>query len=148
MVKVTRELLEELFERYNRKYFGDALGPCRMRIRNLSGFVGSYVHDVKPRGRRQGSVIYLAGNGLVRWTPETLEETLVHEMVHMYVTTVLGRERDGLLGHGRLFRRECRRIRRETGLAIHVHCFYMEDLMKDGYRSCFLDRAIMWLIDR
>ena len=148
MLKVTRELLEGLFEEYNRKYFGGVLGPCRMRIRNLAGFVGSYVYDGKPGRRRPASVIYLAGNVLVRWTPETLEASLVHEMVHMYVTTILGKERDGLLGHGRLFRRECRRIRRETGLIIHVHCFYMEDLIKDGLRTCLLDRAFMWLIDR
>ena len=50
----------------------------------------------------------------------TKEDIIIHEMIHHYVRTI-DRQWGGLFGHGRLFRRQCKRLKRDYGLAITIH---------------------------
>jgi hypothetical protein len=63
----------------------------------------------------------------VNWTEESLRDVLIHEMIHHYVVAIDGCKGIdgfswyGLFGHGKRFRRQVRRIKREHGLKIHIH---------------------------
>jgi hypothetical protein len=63
----------------------------------------------------------------VKWTVEALRDVLIHEMIHHYVVAIDGCKGIdgfswyGLFGHGKRFRRQVRRIKREHGLKIHIH---------------------------
>ena len=143
IINVTKELLAGRFQEYNRKYFGGALGRCRFLYLNTDVF-GKYIFQDNVKDPAARSRIIIAKN--VSWTEEALEEILVHEMVHMYVATILGKEHDGILGHGRRFRRECRRIKREHGLEIRIHPYHLYRLRKD-YLPKTWEKVVLWLID-
>lgn len=82
----------------------------------------------------------------VMWTDQVLKEVLVHEMIHMYNTTIESERCDGLLGHGRRFRRQRRRLMKEHGLKISIHDGY--EFIDDRPEPALWEKVILWIIDR
>lgn len=107
------ELLSDKFDEYNKLYFSGKLGKCRFYfLSKKCGMLGKYLFYEK-NGESRIGIKKDIENFEFR-----LKEILIHEMVHMYVTTVEGIKRDGLFGHGRRFRKQKRRLKMEFGLFI------------------------------
>ena len=70
----------------------------------------------------------------------------MHEMIHMYVRTVEGKRMDGLLGHGRRFRRHCRRLKRDYGLLIRIHSDF--GYINPKLKPKLWEKIMLWIIDR
>lgn len=95
-IVIDKQELKRRYNEYNNLYFGGRLGKCSLSYNYITPF-GRYIYDQKAR-----STIIISKN--VRWTDKALGDVLVHEMVHMYLRTVLHIRLDGLFGHGPVFR--------------------------------------------
>ena len=141
--ELTKKDIKERFDKYNKMYFGGKLGKCEI----LWGLVnnadyGAYHAHEKEDGLH--SRIWVGRNTI--WTEEGLRELLVHEMIHMYVRTVEGKRMDGLLGHGRRFRRHCRRLKRDYGLLIRIHSDF--GYINSKLKPKLWEKIVLWIIDR
>lgn len=143
-VILTREEIKRRFDIYNAKYFGGKLGKCRFFIfpKNTLAF-GKYTDNTLKDGSIRSSIHI--GQSTV-WTEKKLELIIVHEMIHMYVRTIEGVRFDGLLGHGRHFRRQQKRLKKEFGLKIEVHPNFEPKPPKQYPKTW--ERVLLWLIDR
>lgn len=139
---VTKQALNKRFNEYNRLYFNNQLGKCRLSCLYMKDFGAYFFNDKKKDVVK--SQIFIAKN--VRWTEEALRDTLIHEMIHMYVRTILCKKHDGLLGHGCAFRKECRRIKKEFGLNITIHGFEIEGLRKEPPTKLW-EKVLLCIID-
>ena len=141
---ITKELLKSLFDEYNELYFDGKLGKCNFSFftKNLS-ILGSYNSRNDKNGKPKDK-IWIGTS--VKWTEEHLQRILIHEMIHMYVHRIEGHRYDGIFGHGRRFRREARRIRKEYGIET-LKCPDVEFLDKN-HRPQWWEKALLWLIDR
>lgn len=146
IMDVTKEELKRRFDKYNKLYFFGALGKCEFHFLNKNVIVlGKY--NEKKNGQGRTSQIWL-GQSVV-WTDTLLKNVLIHEMVHMYNFTVEDCKFDGILGHGRHFRRQCRRLKRDYGLNISAHSFDCKVQYKVKVeRAGIIWRFLHWLIDR
>ena len=141
---LTKADLQERFELYNQLYFDGKLGKCNFfwLIAN-PGDYGKY----NLKHTKQGDVSMIGVARSTDWTEETLRELLVHEMIHMYVTTVEGVKHDGVLGHGRHFRKHMKRLKQEHDLIITLHGenFPLKD---KKFAPKWWEKLILWIIDR
>lgn len=143
-MKITKELIKERFEEYNQKYFNKQLGRCKFYLlpKNNS-ILGKY----NCQEDNNGNLIDRIGIGTgVVWTEETFKHVLIHEMVHMYNRRVDNCVWDGVLGHGRRFRRQCRRLKREFG----INVLGVPDIvyLKKENSPKIWERIFFWIIDR
>ena len=86
MVKVTKYILEDLFEEYNKLYFEGKLSKPQ-----LATYLGESTMGIFNVSERHGMVrtkILIARN--VRYTQEDLRDVLIHEMIHLYVYQEIG----------------------------------------------------------
>lgn len=140
--ELTKADLKERFKKYNELYFDGKLGSCSFFwMPQNQGDYGAYIAQPTKNGLK--SKIGIARNTM--WTEENLKELLVHEMIHMYITTVEGRSHDGILGHGRRFRTHCKRLKNEFGLIIKVHGDFGH--IKKELSPKKLEKVLLWLID-
>ena len=114
-IVVNKQELKRRYNEYNSLYFGGRLGKCALSYNYITAF-GRYIYDQKGK-----STIIISKN--VRWTDEALSDVLIHEMLHMYLGTVLHIRFDGLFGHGPIFKLMCLRLRLKYGLNTKVHYF-------------------------
>lgn len=142
--EITKNEIRERFDRYNKQYFEGKLGKCDF-FWLISGpwFYGKYAVQRTKDGKIHSKIGITRS---VNWTEETLKELLVHEMIHMYVTTVEGKKYDGVLGHGRRFRAHCKRLKRDFGLVIAIHGNYEHANTKKSPK--LWEKFLLWLIDR
>lgn len=143
-MKITKELIKERFEEYNQKYFNKQLGRCKFYLlpKNKS-ILGKY----NGREDKKGTPIDRIGIGTnVIWTEDAFKRVLIHEMVHMYNRRIDNCVWDGVLGHGRRFKRQCRRLKKEFG--IDVLTLPDVEYIKKGFSPRVWERIILWLIDR
>lgn len=115
-MKVTKELLKELFDECNEKYFYGKLGKCTFSLfpkNNLC--LGKFSDRVDKNGKPKDKI--WVGTS-INWTEETLKLLLIHEMIHMYNIRVEKCRFNGLTGHGFYFKRQQRRIKRDYGIDI------------------------------
>lgn len=116
-------LKEKYYDEYNKVYFNGVLKHCNISYCKIS-LVGQYTHKIDKKGDIVGR-IWIAND--VDWTEETLKDTLIHEMIHHYEVSIDKRTSIdsftwyGLFGHGRHFRKQIKRIKRDFGIAIHIH---------------------------
>ena len=121
-MKITKELIKKKFKEYNDKYFNSILPKCEFSACKLHCF-GQYTCAKSKSSKRNR--IWITTD--VDWTEETLKDVLIHEMIHHYVTTVDGCELFdgfswyGLFGHGKHFRKQVNRLKKEFGLNVHIH---------------------------
>lgn len=144
-MKVTKQLLKELYVQYNEKYFGGVLGECDFfLIPKTDGTLGFYRTKMDRCGKLRDRI--WIGTSVV-WNDELLRNVLVHEMAHMYVHRINGRRHDGLLGHGRYFRKQVRRIKRDFGFDIDDR-FEKVEYLNPKFQIRLWERLILWIIDR
>lgn len=140
--KITTDDLKQLFDKYNALYFDGKLGKCSFSIMSVNsrcfGMFTARKHNGKVKCR-----IFIANNTL--WTDGTLMEILIHEMIHMYVTTVKRKKFDGILSHGICFRACCKRLKKNYGLNIRIHLNY--EYIKKELKPKMWEKVLLWLID-
>ena len=86
--ELTKADLKERFDKYNKMYFDGKLGKCGFYwMSPKQNNYGKYVDQPSTNGII--SKIGVARNTI--WTEENLRELLVHEMIHMYITTIEGK---------------------------------------------------------
>ena len=146
-MKPTKEELAKKYNEYNVLYFNGKLQQLTKNnffyINKNSTQCGRYSY----KKDKNGKIINQIWIGTcIEWNEERLMNVLVHEMIHMYNVTVEHSRFNGIFGHGRSFRKQCRRIKKEFGITIHIHCNY-EQINKMPPPS-FLEKAFVWLIDR
>jgi len=117
MNRITKEDIRIRYKEYNRLYFGNQLKHCHFSVQKM-WCLGLYTNKkVDSNGIIEGH-IWITND--VDWTEDDLREVIIHEMIHHYVKTV-DRKWSGLFGHGRLFRRQCKRLKQDYGLNILIH---------------------------
>ena len=122
-MKITKEDLKVRFDEYNRQYFDSVLPRCEFSVIKLS-CLGRYMFSSGKNGKRKYRIRLTSD---VNWTEESLRDVLIHEMIHHYVVAIDGCKGIdgfswyGLFGHGKRFRRQVRRIKRQFGQNIHIH---------------------------
>jgi hypothetical protein len=138
------EELQTLFNEYNKLYFWGKLGKCEFHyIPKSQNSAGWYNHRKLKSGKVRDQIWI---GKCVRWTDQVLKEILVHEMIHMYNRTVESDKCDGLLGHGRRFRRQCRRLLKEHGVKIHIHGGY--EYIDNRPAPALWEKLVLWIMDR
>ena len=122
-MKVTKELLKELFDQYNETYYGGVLGKCEFSlIPKTIGGLGRYQNWVDSRGKERDRISI---GTIAVWNETLLRDVLVHEMAHMYV----------------------RRIKREFGFDIDDR-FQKVEYVHPKYERKRWDMILAWIIDR
>ena len=142
-MKLTKDYLCSLYNKCNEKYFDGQLGKCDFSFftKNIS-YLGWYNSKNDKNGKPKDKI--WVGTS-VKWTDEALERVLVHEMVHMYVYRIDGCKYDGLLGHGRRFRQQCKRIKKTYGIEI-LKLPKVEFIDKKNSPKLW-ERLFLWLFD-
>ncbi|MBR5639989.1 MAG: SprT-like domain-containing protein [Muribaculaceae bacterium] len=121
-MQLTKWILHQKFDEYNKLYFDVKLGSCQFSFLNKSNSAyGRYDRRNTTDGKEISRICL---GRCITWNEERLREILLHEMIHMYVETVEKKHFDGLFGHGWRFRRQCRRLKRDYGLRVRVHPHY------------------------
>lgn len=115
-LKITKELIASKFDECNRKYFNGILEPCKFHTFRMPRTFGMYGR-LMYKGKYVGN-IWIASN--VKWTEEAFTETVIHEMIHHYITTIEKHE-SIIFKHGWRFKRQCRRLKREFGITIDLY---------------------------
>ena len=142
--ELTKKDLKERFDKYNKLYFYAKLGKCDFFwLISEPGFYGKYATKRTKNGEIKSKIGITRS---VKWTEESLKELLVHEMIHMYVTTIEGKSHDGVLGHGRRFRAHCKRLKDKFSLIIRIHGDFGHN--KNELSPKMWEKVLLWLIDR
>ncbi len=81
MMKITKRVLESLFDEYNKLYFENEL--IKPLFNTYIGETTMGIFNVSKRQNQVRTKIMIARN--VRFTQEDLKNVLVHEMIHLYV---------------------------------------------------------------
>ena len=129
-MKITKDLIKEKYEEYNKLYFGGKLGKCVFGLLpKTQPYLGRFVHREDLKGKAYGEIKI---GTCIRWTEEMFKGTLIHEMVHMYNYFVDGPIcysifLNGLFHHGFFFKRQCWRLKRKYGLDIPIHIKWFQD---------------------
>lgn len=145
-MEVTKVVLREKFNEYNKEYFNGKLGKCvfSMLPSNMTYF-GMFTTKRDKNGKEYG---WIRLGKRVKWDEELMKGVLLHEMVHMYNHLVEGGFAgvwpfNGLFWHGFFFKRKCRRIKRRYGFKIPVHITVFEPLpyKNKNHNLTFADRV-------
>lgn len=144
-MKITKELIKERFDEYNQIYFSGVLGKCRFYLLPKSqSILGKY----NGQEDKNSKPIDRIGIGTaVIWNEELFKRVLIHEMVHMYNTRIDKCRLDGVLGHGRRFRRETRRLKKEFGIDINTRNMKVEFINPELYPKRW-ETILLRIIDR
>ena len=144
MLKLDIEDIKKRYQEYNKEYFYGKLGKCEFHFftKNMT-YAGAYNYKVKSNGKVVNQI--WLGRG-IKWTEESLKPLLIHEMIHMYNRTIESDRCDGILGHGRRFKRQCRRLMKEHGLKISIHGGY--EYIDERPKPALWEKVLLWVIDR
>lgn len=116
---MTNAMLRDIFAECNQKYFGGTIPRCDIRFMEKSTKLGEFYvsfNGWKPHIRINCDP---SAVGLKVWPEWFLRETVLHEMVHAYITLVL-KEHDSH-PHGKIFHRVVRQLRKEHGVNTYVN---------------------------
>lgn len=116
-MEITKELLKQKFEEYNKMYFNNELPMCTFSYNYMRFAFGLYTIRTRYKERKVGHIRISKSIDL---DEEMLRQLLVHEMIHHYVHFIDGVSFDGFFSHGRHFVRQIKRIKKEYGLEILV----------------------------
>ena len=146
-MRPTKEELAEKYNEYNKLYFHGEMEKLTSKdfhfISKNDFTFGRYRYITGKNGKTINQ-IWISTN--VDWDEKSLREILVHEMIHQYNFTVEHSRLTGLFGHGIAYRRQCRRIKKEFGLKIHIHPNF--ERINGMPAPAFWESALLWLIDR
>jgi hypothetical protein len=116
-MKITKEDIKVRFDEYNKKYFDGILTPCKCHVNKIKRSGLGLYHPSFKNGEIIGHIWI---SYYVDWTEEDLREIIVHEMIHHYTQTIEG-HRGGLFCHNWRFKRQCKRLKKEYDLTIHIY---------------------------
>lgn len=122
-MEVTKELLSDLFDQYNRLYFDGRLKRAKMGFisKNFKTIVGQFEFEIDKNRHLKNKSIKI--NKGIDWDEEKLRRVLLHEMIHLSVTQKYRRS----MKHGFAFIKECKRIESQNHVKV-LHCW-----MRKGY---------------
>ena len=116
-MEITKQLLKQKFEEYNKLYFNNELPKCTFSYNYMRYAFGTYTTHTKSNGQKIGHIRISKSIDL---DEDMLRDLLVHEMIHHYVRTIDGVFFDGFFCHGRHFVRQIKRIKKQFGLEITI----------------------------
>ena len=114
-MRIIKSDIKNRFEEYNKKYFNGILKSCKYHVFKSDGFFGRYNHTINKNGIL--GHIWISYN--VEWKEEDLQDIIIHEMIHHYVQTIEG-HKGGLFGHNWRFKRQCKRLKKDHNIVIHI----------------------------
>jgi hypothetical protein len=144
-MKITKELIKERFDEYNQIYFSGVLGKCRFYLLPKSRSILGKYNGQEDKNRKPIDRIGIGTS--VIWNEDLFKRVLIHEMVHMYNTRIDKCRLDGVLGHGRRFRREARRLKKEFGIDINTRNMKVEFINPELYQKRW-ETILLRIIDR
>ena len=112
--ELTTELLDDLFDQYNRLYFDGKLKSAKMGFisKRFKTIVGQFEFEIDKNRHLKNKSIKI--NEGIDWDEEKLRRVLLHEMIHLSVTQKYKRGK----GHGIAFIKECKRIESQYGVKV------------------------------
>ena len=119
MVKVTRYILEDLFDEYNKLYFEGKL--VKPQLATYLGESTMGIFNVSERHSKVRTKIMIARN--VRYTQEDLRDVLMHEMIHLHVYQEIGPD----YGHKKPFLDKMDELNTLYGLDIRKDCRHLKE---------------------
>ena len=124
-MEITEPLLKERFRALNREIFdGQLRMPTQMRVKKMTHAAGQAWR--KGKGKSMRTSIYISS--CFDFTPATLDEVMIHEMIHL-AHALQGHR----MSHGWRFKAECRRIYKEHGIVIRVRAKHIP--LKEQYKN-------------
>lgn len=139
-LKLSKELLKELFDEYNEKYFYGKLGKCTFSFFSKNNICLGKFSDREDKNGKPKDKIWVGT--CVNWTEETLKLLLIHEMIHMYNIRVEKCKFNGLTGHGFYFKRQCRRLKRDFGIDLKK----LKNIGNINHKPMFWEKILFWFI--
>ena len=115
--EITDELLQRKFHEYNELYFNRELGECRFEFEpaRMHGAWGYYASLSYVRRHFNTHVPIIQLDILLTYGDDCwIRDVLLHEMIHMYLDTVLHRREKRM--HGKIFQR----VRRFLNKTYHL----------------------------
>lgn len=115
----TMPYIQDAFRRFNQRYFDNSLPEIPIRLSNAKGFLGKLTYSRKRSFWRteQYSDFVLRINTRISLSEAELEDTIIHEMIHLYIA--YHRLHD-TSSHGVRFRAMMTAINRRDGRHISV----------------------------
>ena len=106
-MRATVEYIQARFDSYNEQFFGGSLPPIPIRLSHAKGFLGKVTFTRRRKGlfqKYKNEDFVLRINVRIDLPEEVVEDTILHEMIHIYVNSVgnngTRRYREG---HGKLW---------------------------------------------
>lgn len=96
-------LLRRWFDEFNERYFGGELPTVPLRITRARKYFGKLDYIETGKGNQRSHAILIAGKQSI----DDTRDTLLHEMVHLYIYTKGLDEQDD---HGPNFKKEYLRV--------------------------------------
>lgn len=115
-MEITKNILKELYKKYNKMYFNNELSICDCHYIKLDVY-GRFTYKKDKDGIIHGK-IWITND--VDWTEEVLRGVLVHEMIHHYVKTIKHKDEYLFFKHGFQFRKKMKQLNREFNLGITI----------------------------
>jgi hypothetical protein len=141
---ITKESLSVLYSEYNRLYFNNKLGKCSFSFFSKKvSYLGWYDGKVLKNGKVKDKI--WIGKSVI-WTEDLLKKILLHEMIHMYNNRIDKCKYNGLFGHGKYFKIQCKRIQNEFG--IDVLDLPKIEFLDKKFSPSLLERILLFIFDR
>ena len=118
-MKVSEEYIKEHFDLYNRTMFGGTLPVPPIHLTNARTYMGQMTcrKRVGLFGRKHFSNYALRFSKRFDFTEEELQDTLIHEMIHYYISY---HQLQDSSAHGQLFRQMMNEINQKYGRHITI----------------------------
>ena len=130
-MKLTTEIMEEMFDEFNAKYFDNTLEKPKFKLTRRSRVFGSC-----RRSRNRYSTVYTYEISMTAYYDRTIydyQNTMLHEMIHLY----LFQTNADNTGHGKEFKYEATRINAD-GWNIQVRCENQYTVADEYKKPCSL----------
>ena len=125
--------IQSCFGEFNARFFSGALPPVPIKLSHARTFLGKLTFT-KHRSWLFGPTRYenfvLRINARIDLPEDLIEDTILHEMIHYYIAVNQLRDTSA---HGRLFRREMKRINAEGNRHITISYRLSKDQLLELY---------------
>lgn len=118
-VDIQKVNFKQMYDEFNRKYFENKLPNIPILIKPLKSFGGRVLVFGYPKSNKVGHIIGLHMSSFLKSSLERYKAILAHEMIHVYVHSVLGIFQDeGDPSHGKHFKEKLRELNTKTPFKI------------------------------
>ena len=89
-IRLTRPKIEQIFDECNAKYFNNEVEkPRKFELWTNNKKCVGWVRAIRDRRKASGHYTILHISSRYRWTEENLRNTILHEMIHLYIKDYL-----------------------------------------------------------